>query len=149
MAVATPAELSEHTAEYLELVELGGRVTIRRGDEIVGELVPTPQATHRLLEMLAELPAQEAEAAQALFLGEGAIDQGIMDKVKEKREHAEPSIPKGQEAIYAHTAKLIAEGKARPPLAPLPDDFFTQPRSKVKDGSVLEDLLAARREARY
>src|SRR5215210_5941413 len=117
MAVATVAELTEHTAEYLEIVELGGRVFIRDGGETVGEFVPTAEAERVLRETLAELPPPDAEAAQVLFLGEGSIDkddQTLMSKVKETRERLRAVPRDPQDELRARIAQLIAEGKARP-----------------------------------
>jgi len=149
MAVATVAELTEHTADYLEIVELGGRVFIRDGGEPVGELVPTSKAQHLLREVMAELPPGDVEAAQALFLGEGSIDQTLMSKVRETRERVQMAIPEPQDTLAARIAQLIAEGKARPPLEPLTDDFLAEPLPRFPGGSVLEELLAERRESRW
>jgi len=149
MAVATVAELTEHLAEYLELVELGGRVIVRNGDETVAEIVPTPKAQYLLTGVLAELPPEDAHAAQTVFLGDGAVDQAVMSMVKESRERVQNGdAADPQAAIKARLAQMVAEGKARPPLAPLPDDFFTEPRPKFEGGSVLEELLAERRESK-
>src|SRR5215218_2210506 len=143
MAVATVAELTEHTAEYLEIVELGGRVFIRNNGETVAELVATPKAQQLLHEVLAELPRNDAEAAQALFLGEGSVDHAVMSKVKETRERVQATAGDPQDALAARIAQLIAEGKARPPLEPITDDFLAERLPQFPGGSVLEELLAA------
>jgi antitoxin (DNA-binding transcriptional repressor) of toxin-antitoxin stability system len=150
MAVATVAELSERTAEYLEIVELGGRVIIRDNGEIVGEIVPTPQAQYRLSKVLAGLPAPDADAAHELFLGEGSIDHALMAKVKETGERVQTDPADPQAALKARLAQLIADGTVRPPLEPLTDDFFREPRPEWPgEGSLLEDLLAMRRESKW
>jgi len=153
MAVATVAELTEHTADYLEIVELGGRVFIRDGGEPVGELVPTSKAQHLLREVMAELPPGDVEAAQALFLGEGSIDRDalevLLSKLKETRERIRTATVESQDWIAARIAQLEAEGLIRPPLEPLPADFFTRPKPRFPGGSVLEELLAERRESRW
>ena len=153
MAVATVAELIEHTADYLEIVELGGRVFIRDGNEPVAELVPTAKAHHRLREALAELPPDDAEAANTLFLGEGskeAIDRDILRILLYRvKQRLRASLIKPQDELAARIAELVAEGKARPPIAELPDDFFTRKRPVFASGSVLEALLEERRESRW
>ncbi|MFO0847142.1 MAG: type II toxin-antitoxin system prevent-host-death family antitoxin [Gemmataceae bacterium] len=44
-------------------------------------------------------------------------------------------------------ATLVARGLARPPIAPLPPDFFTAPRPADPDGLLLAALLAEREES--
>jgi antitoxin (DNA-binding transcriptional repressor) of toxin-antitoxin stability system len=51
-----------------------------------------------------------------------------------------------QAALYAHLDELVRQGKARRGTGKLPDDFFTRPRPKFEEGSVLEQLLRDREE---
>jgi antitoxin (DNA-binding transcriptional repressor) of toxin-antitoxin stability system len=51
-----------------------------------------------------------------------------------------------QTALYAHLDELVRQGKARRGTGKLPDDFFTRPRPKFEEGSVLEQLLRDREE---
>ena len=64
--------------------------------------------------------------------------------------HAEQPSPNtrrpDQTALYAHLDELVRQGKARRGTGKLPDDFFTRPRPKVQEGSVLEQLLRDREE---
>jgi antitoxin (DNA-binding transcriptional repressor) of toxin-antitoxin stability system len=51
-----------------------------------------------------------------------------------------------QDRVRQHIEKLIREGKAHRGTGKLPDDFFTRPRPKLQEGSVLEQLLRDREE---
>jgi len=51
-----------------------------------------------------------------------------------------------QTALYAHLDELVRQGKAHRGTGKLPDDFFTRPRPKFEEGSVLEQLLRDREE---
>jgi len=51
-----------------------------------------------------------------------------------------------QTALYAHLDELVRQGKAHRGTGKLPDDFFTRPRPKFEEGSVLEQLLKDREE---
>jgi|SRR4051794_13192925 len=51
-----------------------------------------------------------------------------------------------QDRVRQHVEKLIREGKAHRGTGKLPDDFFTRPRPKFEEGSVLEQLLRDREE---
>ena len=51
-----------------------------------------------------------------------------------------------QTALYAHIDELVRQGKAHRGTGKLPDDFFTRPRPKFEEGSVLEQLLRDREE---
>jgi antitoxin (DNA-binding transcriptional repressor) of toxin-antitoxin stability system len=51
-----------------------------------------------------------------------------------------------QDRVRQHLEKMIREGKAHRGTGKLPDDFFTRPRPKFQEGSVLEQLLRDREE---
>jgi antitoxin (DNA-binding transcriptional repressor) of toxin-antitoxin stability system len=51
-----------------------------------------------------------------------------------------------QTALNAHLDELVRQGKAHRGTGTLPDDFFTRPRPKFEDGSVLDQLLRDRKE---
>jgi antitoxin (DNA-binding transcriptional repressor) of toxin-antitoxin stability system len=51
-----------------------------------------------------------------------------------------------QRALEAHLDDLVRQGKAHRGTGKLPDDFFTRPRPKFDDGSVLAQLLRDREE---
>lgn len=44
--------------------------------------------------------------------------------------------------------RLVAAGLVRPPLRPLPDEFWTMPRPKDPEGLILKALLEDREEDR-
>jgi antitoxin (DNA-binding transcriptional repressor) of toxin-antitoxin stability system len=51
-----------------------------------------------------------------------------------------------QSALEAHIDDLVRQGKAHRGTGTLPDDFFTRPRPKFDDGSVVAQLLRDREE---
>ncbi len=57
-----------------------------------------------------------------------------------------PMTGEGQED--ARIAELVKAGLARPPIAPLSDDFWTLPRPADPEGRALQFLLEERRNGR-
>jgi len=51
-----------------------------------------------------------------------------------------------QTVLEAHIEDLIRQGKAHRGTGKLPEDFFTRPRPKFEEGSVLAQLLRDREE---
>jgi len=58
-------------------------------------------------------------------------------------------IPIRQQTLEERIDELVAQGKARRGTGTLPDWFFTAPRPKCENGSVLEQLLSDRRSKDY
>ena len=54
----------------------------------------------------------------------------------------------GSERQDAHYQRLVREGRIRPPLRSLPDDFFERRLPEDPEGKALEFLIEERREGR-
>ena len=67
-------------------------------------------------------------------------------------EHGEPVarlLPIAQEeSLEVRMVRLVAAGLVRPPVRPLPDEFWTMPMAHDPEGLVLKALLEDREEDR-
>ena len=70
----------------------------------------------------------------------------IAQMVPELTNHRSPQPNPDQTALEAHIDDLVRQGKAHRGTGKLPDDFFTRPRPKFEEGSVLAQLLRDREE---
>jgi len=71
---------------------------------------------------------------------------GDSDSRRESPPNDNRAMHPEQAALYAHLDELVRQGKAHRGTGKLPDDFFTRPRPKLEEGSVLEQLLRDREE---
>jgi antitoxin (DNA-binding transcriptional repressor) of toxin-antitoxin stability system len=123
MARATAADVRAHPDEYLELVQRGGKITIVEGEEVIGELVPTDDASRGMFELIKRLPDEEATALEPLLSDQPASHTRIQHALE---------VLRGASAIRAS----------------IPASFFSRTRPRFASGSVLEALLEERRDSR-
>jgi prevent-host-death family protein len=91
---------------------------------------------------ITDLKARLSEHLDAVRAGEEIIvtDRG--------RPVARVSPVAGAMDEDARVAELVRTGRARPPIEPLPPDFWTLPRPADPEGRVLSALLEERAEGR-
>ncbi|MGH2361251.1 MAG: type II toxin-antitoxin system Phd/YefM family antitoxin [bacterium] len=91
---------------------------------------------------IAILKAKLSEYLDAVKAGEEII-------VTERGQPVARISPIAASQIWdARLEHLIASGAARPPLAPLPQDFWTRPRPADPEGRALDALMEERRTGR-
>jgi antitoxin (DNA-binding transcriptional repressor) of toxin-antitoxin stability system len=98
---------------------------------------------------VSELKERLDEVIDAVKNGETvAIQEGSarVARVVPDTDVASSASAAAQDRVRQHIEKLVREGKAHRGTGKLPDDFFTRPRPKLKEGSVLEQLLRDREE---
>jgi antitoxin (DNA-binding transcriptional repressor) of toxin-antitoxin stability system len=98
---------------------------------------------------VSELKDRLDEVIEAVKNGETvAIQEGVarVARVVPDTDVAPSVSSTDQDRVRQHIEKLIREGKAHRGTGKLPDDFFTRPRPKFEEGSVLEQLLRDREE---
>jgi len=74
--------------------------------------------------------------------GEAPIAQMVPEMMSSFPHRPNPD----QSALEAHIDDLVRQGKAHKGTGTLPDDFFTRPRPKFEEGSVVAQLLRDREE---
>ncbi|HSY47735.1 MAG TPA: hypothetical protein VLC46_02895 [Thermoanaerobaculia bacterium] len=101
-------------------------------------------------EQVSELKERLDEVIEAVKNGETVqIRDGIAPIAQMVPEQTStfPSRPNpDQSALEAYIDDLVRQGKARRGTGKLPDDFFTRPRPKFEEGSVVAQLLRDREE---
>jgi antitoxin (DNA-binding transcriptional repressor) of toxin-antitoxin stability system len=97
---------------------------------------------------VSELKERLDEVIEAVRNGETVeIREGVapfaqlVPKIGALRPHTNPD----QTALEARLDELVRQGKARRSTGTLPADFFTRPRPKFEDASVLDQLLRHRK----
>ena len=109
-----------------------------------------PRYTRRMrTAQVSELKDRLDEVIEAVKNGETvAIQEGVarVARVVPDTDVASSVSSADQDRVRQHIEKMIREGKAHRGTGKLPDDFFTRPRPKFEEGSVLEQLLRDREE---
>jgi antitoxin (DNA-binding transcriptional repressor) of toxin-antitoxin stability system len=99
---------------------------------------------------VSELKERLDEVIEAVKNGETVqIREGVAPIAQMVPEMTSASPPKpnpDQSALEAHIDDLVRRGKAHRGTGTLPDDFFTRPRPKFEDGSVVAQLLRDRED---
>ncbi|MGH2359235.1 MAG: type II toxin-antitoxin system Phd/YefM family antitoxin [bacterium] len=91
---------------------------------------------------IAVLKAKLSEHLDAVKAGEEII-------VTERGEPIARLLPIAQEeSLEVRMIRLVAAGLVRPPLHPLPDEFWTMPMAKDPEGLILKGLLEDREDDR-
>lgn len=126
MKTVSVKQLQNDLGRYLDEVRAGEEVVIEERNNPVAKIIP--------------------------FSANGEIDsRGAKPPLKKKSHASLPPLEEDplyitDEELDAHEARLIAEGKMRPPIAPLPPGFWEEPLADFGDVDVVRFISEDRDE---
>jgi len=124
MKTVSVKQLQNDIGRYIDEVRAGKEVIIEERNNPVAKIIP-----------LRSVSVNELKADVSRYIDEVLAGEEVL--IEDQDQPVAKIVPFNAGGEYEefdeHLAKLIAEGKARPPIGPLAPEFWTEPPIKISE----------------